>query len=54
MTPTVHRVPATASVADVARIMVQAHIHRLIVTEGDAPVGIVTSMDMLKTIAGLP
>jgi predicted transcriptional regulator len=53
MTPVIHQVPVTASVAEVARIMVEQHIHRLVVTQGKEPVGIITSMDLLKMIAGL-
>ena len=34
MTPVIHQVPVTASVAEVARIMVEQHIHRLVVTQG--------------------
>jgi predicted transcriptional regulator len=54
MTPTIHQVSVTASVAEVARIMVEQHIHRLVVTQGKEPVGIITSMDLLKMIADLP
>ena len=52
MTPVVHNVPVTASVAEAARIMVDQHIHRLIVTQGKQPVGIITSLDLLKVVAG--
>ena len=51
MTPAIHQVPATASVAEAARIMVERHIHRLIVTDGKEPVGIITSIDLLRVIA---
>jgi predicted transcriptional regulator len=51
MTPVIHQVPVTASVAEVARIMVEEHIHRLVVTQGKDPVGIITSMDLLKMLA---
>jgi predicted transcriptional regulator len=51
MTPVIHQVPVTASVAEAARIMVEQHIHRLVVTQGKDPVGIITSMDLLKMIA---
>jgi predicted transcriptional regulator len=51
MTPVIHQVPVTASVAEAARIMVDQHIHRLVVTQGKAPVGIITSMDVLKMVA---
>jgi predicted transcriptional regulator len=53
MTPAIHQVPVTASAADAARIMVEQHIHRLIVTQGKNPVGIITSLDLLKTVAGV-
>jgi predicted transcriptional regulator len=52
MTPVVHQVPASASVAEAARIMVDHHIHRLVVTQGKEPVGIISSMDLLRVIAG--
>ena len=54
MTPVIHQVPVTASVAEVARIMVEQHIHRLVVTEGKEPVGIITSMDLLRMVADQP
>ena len=54
MTPVIHHVPATASVAEAARLMVDRHIHRLVVTQGKEPVGIITSLDLLKAIAGRP
>jgi predicted transcriptional regulator len=51
MTPAVHHVRANAPMADAARIMVEQHIHRLVVTEGREPVGIITSMDLLRVVA---
>lgn len=51
MTPVVHQVPATAAVAEAARMMVEHHIHRLVVTQGREPVGILTSMDLLRVVA---
>ena len=51
MTPAVHQVPATAPVAEAARIMVEHHIHRLVVTRGHEPVGIITSIDLLRVLA---
>jgi CBS domain-containing protein len=51
MTPAIHQLPVTASVAEVARLMVAQHIHRVVVTEGKEPVGIITSMDVLKMLA---
>jgi predicted transcriptional regulator len=54
MTPVIHQVPVTASVAEAARLMVDQHIHRLVVTQGKEPVGIITSLDLLKIVAGQP
>jgi predicted transcriptional regulator len=51
MTPVVHHVPATATVAEAARVMIREHIHRLVVTQGKEPVGMITSMDLLRVIA---
>jgi predicted transcriptional regulator len=53
MTPVVHQVPATATVAEAARVMIREHIHRLVVTQGRQPVGIITSMDLLRVVAEL-
>lgn len=52
MTPVVHQVSATAAVADAARIMVERGIHRLVVTQDREPVGMITSMDLLRVVAG--
>jgi predicted transcriptional regulator len=51
MTPVVHQVPVTASAAEAARLMIDQHIHRLVVTDGKEPVGMVTSLDLLKVVA---
>jgi predicted transcriptional regulator len=51
MTPAIYQVPVSASAAEAARIMVDQHIHRLLVTQGKEPVGIVTSLDLLKVLA---
>jgi CBS domain-containing protein len=51
MTPVVHQVAATASVAEAARIMIEHHIHRLVVTQKKEPVGMITSMDLLRVVA---
>ena len=42
---------ATAPVAEAARSMVERHIHRLVVTQGRQPVGMITSMDLLRVVA---
>jgi len=54
MTPVIHQVPVTASVAEAARMMVDQHVHRLVVTQGKEPVGIITSLDLLKMLAEQP
>jgi predicted transcriptional regulator len=41
-----------ASVRDAAQLMARADVHRLIVTERGRVVGIVTTMDCLKVLAG--
>lgn len=51
MTPVIHQVPVTASAAEAARRMIAQHVHRLVVTAGKEPVGIITSMDLLKVVA---
>jgi predicted transcriptional regulator len=50
MTPVIHQVSMTASLADAARLMIDEHIHRLVVTDRGQPVGIISSLDLLKTI----
>ena len=54
MTPTVHVISATASAGEAARLMVEERVHRLVVTDGHDPVGIITSMDLLKMLATRP
>ena len=51
MTPIIHQVPATATVAEAARVMIREHIHRLVVTQGKEPVGMITSLDLLRVVA---
>jgi len=51
--------PVTASpgtgVRELARMMLDAHIHRVIVTDpAGRPVGVVSSTDVLAAVAGLP
>jgi len=50
MTPAIYQVPVTASAAEAARLMVDQHIHRLVVTQGREPVGMITSLDLLKVV----
>jgi predicted transcriptional regulator len=51
MTPVIHQVSDTASVAEAAQIMIENHIHRLVVTQGKEPVGIISSIDLLRVVA---
>ncbi|MDA1162092.1 MAG: CBS domain-containing protein [Planctomycetota bacterium] len=41
--------PST-SVEDVMRQMVQHHIHRIVVVESGSPVGIISTLDIMKTL----
>lgn len=54
MTPAIHQVPASAPVAEAARMMIEQHVHRLVVTKAKEPVGIITTMDLLRLIAEPP
>lgn len=42
-------VPLDASVAEVARLMVEAGIHHVVVQDGNALKGVVSSMDFVRT-----
>lgn len=48
MTPVIFSVSEDAMVSEMADTMVGGRIHRLIVTNGDTVVGIVTTLDLLK------
>ncbi|MCI0433080.1 MAG: CBS domain-containing protein [Gemmatimonadetes bacterium] len=54
MTRKLHTLPPSAGIADAARHMVKAGIHRLLVVEGDQLVGVVSTMDLVKAIATNP
>jgi CBS domain-containing protein len=51
MTASVYTIPADAPIAEIARTMVDGHVHRLLVAEGDKLVGIVSTLDLLRAIA---
>ncbi len=51
MSPVIHSIEETAPVADIARSMLDQHIHRLVVMRGSDAVGVVSSLDLLKLIA---
>ena len=50
MTPTVFSVDVATTVAEIADTMLRGKIHRLVVTENNHLVGIVTSHDLLKVL----
>jgi CBS domain-containing protein len=50
MTPRVYSVAADAPIAEVARLMVEARVHRLLVSEGKTLVGIVSTLDLLHAL----
>lgn len=47
MTPTVFSVPEDATVSTVASTLLRGHLHRLLVTREERPVGIITTSDLL-------
>lgn len=51
MTPSVFEVAETTPVGSVARLMVDKHIHRVIVTKNRKLKGIISSIDLLNLIA---
>ena len=52
MTPRVHSVDEATPVSDAARMMLEAHIHRVLVTSHGKVVGIVTTSDLLGLLTG--
>ncbi len=51
MTPRVVAFPPDASIAGVAKVMVDKDIHRVLVADRDRLLGIVTAMDLVRAIA---
>lgn len=47
MTPTVFSVGEDATVSEIASVMLRGHLHRLLVTREERPVGIVSTSDLL-------
>lgn len=47
MTPTVFSVSEDATVSEVASMMLRGHLHRLLVTRDERPIGIVSTSDLL-------
>jgi CBS domain-containing protein len=53
MTPTFFTIPDATPLPKIARTMVAGRIHRLLVTRGGHIVGIVTTLDLLRELAGM-
>ncbi len=53
MTPTFFTIPDTTTLPKIARTMVAGRIHRLLVTRKGHVVGIVTTLDLLRELAGM-
>lgn len=52
MTPTVYTILPDTPVSEIATTMIAGRVHRLLVAEHNTVFGIVTTLDMLKIIAG--
>ena len=52
MTRTIETISRHNSIVDAARLMIAKRIHHLVVTERDTVVGVVSSFDLLKHLAG--
>jgi CBS domain-containing protein len=53
MTPGAIAVDENTPVAEVAKAMLERHIHRMLVTRAGKLAGIVSTMDLLRVVAGL-
>lgn len=53
MTPTFFTIPDSTPLPKIARTMVAGRIHRLLVTRKSRVVGIVTTLDLLRELAGM-
>lgn len=51
MTPEIESIDPDASLREVAKLMVKGRIHRLLVTQRDRLLGIVTTLDVMRAIA---
>jgi len=52
MTPEVESIPSSTPLRDVARRMVEREIHRLMVVDDGKLVGLVSTLDVLRAVAG--
>lgn len=53
MTPAVYQADQTTSLVELVEIMLEAKIHRVIITDKDKAVGIVTTTDLIRQIPQL-
>lgn len=51
MTRKVHSLPPDANIDEAAWLMSEKRIHRILVMDGDAPIGIVSALDVAKAVA---
>ena len=51
MTPSIFAVDAATPIREVARGMMDSHLHRMLVTRNDRVVGIISTSDMLQMVA---
>lgn len=54
MTPAAFMADENTPIADIARFMLRRHVHRVLITRKGKLAGIVTSMDLLRALAGRP
>jgi CBS domain-containing protein len=54
MSPEIISVGPDTPVPEVAKLLWERRIHRVFVSGGGAPVGVISTMDVLGTLAGLP
>jgi CBS domain-containing protein len=52
MTPVVHTAGPDTPVSELAQLMILARIHRVIITERQKVVGLVSAMDLMSVLAG--
>jgi len=53
MTTEIIEVPPTMPAKEVAKQLAERHIHRIFVSGANGPVGVISTMDLLKRIAGV-
>jgi CBS domain-containing protein len=53
MTASVHSIDADANLQQVAATMLELQIHRILVTEAGKTVGLISTMDLLRAMAGV-